>query len=65
MTRYLVIAALLGLLVLPVVAVGEETTIPPDLNWTSTPLAEAGSDTSQWHGKTSHRWMHCWCIGNA
>ena len=65
MTRCLVIVALLGLLLFPVAAVAEETAIPADLNWTPTPLAGEGADTGQWHGKTSNRWMHCWCIGNA
>jgi len=46
MRRYFVIGAMLALLTMPVVVGAEETTIPPQLNWSPTPPASGPVDTS-------------------
>jgi len=43
MKRYLATLAVLGLLALPVMVGAEETWIPPEANWTSTPPARGPS----------------------
>jgi hypothetical protein len=48
MKRYLVIIAALAFLGLPVVAGAEETSVPPELNWTATPPARKIVDTDRW-----------------
>ena len=47
MKRYLATLAVLGLLALPVMVGAEETWIPPEANWTSTPPARGAVDAAR------------------
>jgi hypothetical protein len=47
MKRILVILAIVVSLVVPVVAMADDQTIPPEANWTPTPLARQTVDVNQ------------------
>jgi len=47
MTRYLAIFAMLGFLALPFMVGAEETSIPPEANWSPTPPARGTVPTPQ------------------
>lgn len=47
MTRLILIAAALALLALPIGVGAEETVIPPEMNWTSTPPARGMVDAGK------------------
>jgi hypothetical protein len=47
MRRYVVILMVLTLLSLPLVAGADDTTIPPEANWTPTPPASTKVDAAQ------------------